>query len=106
MSALTPTYLNQIGLLETVPGAEEDIPYLLKMALDKIAFLPFGLKVDKWRWQVFRGETTPATYNQAWVDLGLKYQGITPPGPRPTDAFDPGAKFHVPGNTPYLRYFL
>ena len=104
--SITPEYLKQIGLINTVPPASADLGLLMDRALEKIAFLPFGLKVDKWRWQVFRGETTPAAYNQAWVDLGLKYQGIIPPGQRPADAFDAGAKFHVPGNTPYLRYFL
>lgn len=106
LSALTPTYLNQIGLLDKVPGAEGDIPFLLKMALDKIAFLPFGLLVDRWRWEVFAGEATPERYNDAWWALRLKYQGLVPPGPRPADAFDPGAKYHIPGNTPYMRYFL
>ncbi|WP_298743309.1 M2 family metallopeptidase [uncultured Brevundimonas sp.] len=106
LSASTPTYLNQIGLLDTVPGAEEDIPFLLKMALDKIAFLPFGLMVDRWRWDVFSGETTPAEYNDAWTANMRRYQGLTPPGPRPGNAFDPGAKYHIPGNTPYTRYFL
>ncbi|HEY0648706.1 M2 family metallopeptidase [Phenylobacterium sp.] len=106
LSASTPTYLNQIGLLEKVPGAEEDIPFLLKTALDKIAFLPFGLLVDRWRWDVFAGETTPDEYNKAWWDLRLKYQGLKAPGERSADAFDPGAKYHVPGNTPYTRYFL
>ena len=104
--SIAPEYLKQIGLISKVPSADADIGLLMDRALEKVAFLPFGLKVDKWRWQVFRGETTPAQYNQAWVDLGLKYQGIIPPGQRPADAFDPGAKFHVPGNTPYLRYFL
>ena len=106
MSALTPTYLNQIGLLETVPGAEEDIPYLLKMALDKIAFLPFGLMIDKWRWQVFSGQVDPAHYNEAWWKLRGQYQGLTPPGPRPADAFDPAAKYHIAASVPYVRYFL
>ena len=106
LSALTPTYLNQIGLLQATPGAEEDIPFLLKMALDKIAFLPFGLMVDRWRWDVFSGATTPDQYNVAWTADMLKYQGLVPPGPRPANAFDPGAKYHVPGNTPYTRYFL
>ncbi|MBU1377042.1 MAG: M2 family metallopeptidase [Alphaproteobacteria bacterium] len=106
LSASTPTYLNQIGLLQTVPGADEDIPFLLKMALDKIAFLPFGLMVDRWRWEVFAGEVKPEQYNDAWWALRLKYQGLVPPGPRPADAFDPGAKYHVAGNTPYTRYFL
>ncbi len=106
LSALTPTYLRQIDLLETVPGAEGDIPFLLKMALDKIAFMPFGLLVDRWRWQVFDGSLTPDTYNDGWWKLRTQYQGITPPGQRPADAFDPGAKYHVPGNVPYTRYFL
>jgi peptidyl-dipeptidase A len=106
LSALTPTYLNQIGLLEEVPGADEDIPFLLKMALDKIAFLPFGLMVDRWRWDVFSGETSPEEYNEAWSANMLKYQGLVPPGDRPDNAFDPGAKYHIPGNTPYTRYFL
>jgi peptidyl-dipeptidase A len=106
LSALTPTYLNQIGLLQTVPSADEDIPFLLKMALDKIAFLPFGLMVDRWRWGVFSGETTPDEYNAAWSAAMLQYQGLVPPGPRPADAFDPGAKYHVPANVPYTRYFL
>jgi peptidyl-dipeptidase A len=106
LSALTPTYLNQIGLLQTTPGAEEDIPFLLKMALDKIAFLPFGLLVDKWRWEVFSGEVKPEGYNDAWWALVKQYQGLVPPSARPAEAFDPGAKYHVPGNTPYMRYFL
>ncbi|MDO1559139.1 M2 family metallopeptidase [Brevundimonas sp. 2R-24] len=107
LSASTPTYLNQIGLLDQVPqGDAEDIPFLLKMALDKIAFLPFGLMVDRWRWDVFSGEVSPAEYNEAWTANMLRYQGLVPPGPRPANAFDPGAKYHVPGNTPYTRYFL
>ena len=106
LSALTPTYLNQIGLLQTVPGEAEDIPFLLKMALDKIAFMPFGLMVDRWRWGVFNGETSPAEYNDAWSANMLRYQGLVPPGPRPANAFDAGAKYHIPGNTPYTRYFL
>ena len=107
LSAATPEYLNQIGLLDTVPGTDEDIPYLLRMALDKIAFMPFGLMVDRWRWDVFSGETTPAEYNDAWTANMLRYQGLTPPGgARPDNAFDPGAKYHVPANVPYTRYFL
>ncbi|MDB5431554.1 MAG: Peptidyl-dipeptidase [Caulobacter sp.] len=106
MNALTPTYLKQIGLIDTVPGPDADIPFLLKRALDKVAFLPFGLLVDKWRWEVFSGKVDPAHYNEAWWALRTKYQGITPPGPRPADAFDPGAKYHVADSTPYMRYFL
>jgi len=104
--SITPEYLKQLGLIDKVPAASADIGLLMDRALEKVAFLPFAIKVDKWRWQVFRGETSPAQYNQAWVDLGRQYQGITPPVSRAADAFDPGAKFHIPGNTPYLRYFL
>lgn len=106
LSALTPTYLHQVGLLDQVPGDAEDIPFLLKMALDKIAFLPFGLMIDKWRWEVFSGQVDPAHYNEAWWKLRRQYQGLTPPGPRPADAFDPAAKYHIAASVPYMRYFL
>jgi len=106
--SITPEYLVQIGLLDRsqVPSADKDIGLLLREAMDKVAFLPFGLLVDKWRWGVFDGSIQPAEYNQAWVDLKRDYQGIVPPVERPADAFDPGAKYHIPGNTPYMRYFL
>lgn len=104
--SITPSYLKQIGLLEEVPDASKDIGLLLKQALDKIAFLPFGLMIDQWRWKVFSGEITPVQYNQAWWDLREKYQGVKAPIERSEADFDPGAKYHVPGNVPYTRYFL
>lgn len=106
--SITPEYLVQVGLLDAdkVPSADKDIGLLLRQAMDKVAFLPFGLLVDKWRWGVFQGSIKPADYTTAWHDLKLQYQGITPPVDRPDDAFDPGAKYHIPGNTPYSRYFL
>jgi peptidyl-dipeptidase A len=104
--AITPEYLQKIGLLDKVPPPEADIPILLRQALDKVAFLPFGLLIDKWRWQVFSGEVKPEDYNKAWWDLRLKYQGVAPPAPRGEADFDPGAKYHVAGNVPYMRYFL
>jgi peptidyl-dipeptidase A len=104
--SVTPEYLKQIGLIETVPPASGDIDYLLQQALEKIAFLPFGLTIDKWRWEVFSGQIKPDQYNKAWWDLRLKYQGIAPPVARSEADFDPGAKFHVPANVPYARYFL
>jgi len=104
--SVTPEYLKEVGLLDTVPPASADTGYLLKMALDKIAFLPFGLLIDKWRWQVFSGEITPAQYNKAWWDLKAKYQGVAPPVDRSEADFDPGAKYHIASNTPYARYFL
>lgn len=102
----TPKYLVRIGLLPQEPSASGDIGLLLKQALDKVAFLPFGLMVDRWRWQVFAGDIGPTRYNQAWWDLTLKYQGVAPPVQRSEADFDAGAKYHIPANTPYARYFL
>jgi peptidyl-dipeptidase A len=106
--SITPQYLVQIGLLDKskVPSEDKDIGLLLRQGMDKVAFLPFGLMVDKWRWGVFDGSITPANYNQAWVDLKRQYQGVVPPVARTEQDFDPGAKYHIPGNTPYARYFL
>jgi len=106
--SITPEYLTQIGLLDRskVPSADKDTGLLLRQAMDKVAFLPFGLMVDKWRWGVFDGSTPPANYNTSWVALKQQYQGIAPPVARSEADFDPGAKFHIPGNTPYARYFL
>jgi peptidyl-dipeptidase A len=104
--SVTPEYLVKIGLLDKAPDASRDIGLLLTRALEKVSFLPFGLLIDQWRWKVFAGEVTPANYNAAWWDLKLKYQGVAPPSPRGEAFFDPGAKYHVPDNTPYMRYFL
>lgn len=106
--SITPEYLAQIGLLDRskIPSADKDTGLLLRQAMDKVAFLPFGLMVDKWRWGVFDGSTTPANYNASWVALKQQYQGVVPPVARSEADFDPGAKFHIPGNTPYARYFL
>ena len=104
--SITPEYLKQIGLIETVPPASEDLNLLMRQALDKIAFLPFGLLVDKYRWDVFSGKIKPESYNDGWWALRTQYQGIRPPATRPADGFDAGAKYHVAGNVPYTRYFL
>src|SRR5882672_9940107 len=104
--SVTPEYLKEVGLLDTVPPESADIGYLLKQAMDKIAFLPFGLLIDKWRWKVFSGEITPEQYNKAWWDLKEKYQGVAPPVERSEADFDPAAKYHIASNTPYVRYFL
>lgn len=106
--SVTPGYLNKIGLLKQAPPDNEaaDIAYLLREGLDKIAFLPFGLLIDEWRWKVFSGEVKPENYNEAWWKLRNQYQGIAAPVSRSENDFDPGAKYHVPGNTPYARYFL
>ncbi|ODU19621.1 MAG: peptidyl-dipeptidase [Sphingomonas sp. SCN 67-18] len=106
--SITPDYLVRIGLLDAsaVPSADKDIGLLLRQAMDKVAFLPFGLLIDKWRWGVFSGQIPEKDYNKAWTALRLQYQGITPPVERTEASFDPGAKYHIPGNTPYARYFL
>ncbi|WP_138380995.1 M2 family metallopeptidase [Luteithermobacter gelatinilyticus] len=104
--SITPEYLKQVGLIDKVPGPEGDIGLLLRRALDKVAFLPFGLLVDQWRWKVFNGELNPEDYNRGWWELREAYQGVAAPAERTPEAFDPGAKYHIPGNTPYMRYFL
>jgi peptidyl-dipeptidase A len=104
--SITPAYLKQLGLADSEPPAEADIPLQLRTALDKVAFLPFALALDKWRWEVFSGEIKPADYNKAWWDLRAKYQGVAPPVERSEADFDAGAKNHVPTNVPYIRYFL
>ncbi|MCA1577836.1 MAG: M2 family metallopeptidase [Acidobacteria bacterium] len=104
--SVTPPYLKQLGLIETVPQPSADIGFLLNRALDKVAFLPFGYLVDQWRWKVFSGEVGPNDYNKAWWELREKYQGVAAPVARSEQDFDPGAKYHVPANTPYARYFL
>jgi peptidyl-dipeptidase A len=105
--SVTPAYLRKIGLVgDVVPSKEAIINQQMKMALDKVAFLPFGKLIDEWRWGVFSGEIKPADYNKAWWELREKYQGVSPPVARTEEDFDPGAKYHIPGNTPYTRYFL
>src|SRR5215471_9769459 len=104
--SVTPEYLKEISLLDKVPPESADTGYLLKMALDKVAFLPFGLLIDQWRWKVFSGEITHEQYNKMWWELKQKYQGVAAPVERSEADFDPGAKYHVASNTPYVRYFL
>jgi len=104
--SITPEYLRDIGLLDEVPPPDRDLGLLLRMALDKVAFLPFGLLVDQWRWQVFSGDVEPGAYNAGWWQLRERYQGVRSPVPRSEADFDPGAKYHVPANVPYTRYFL
>jgi len=104
--SVTPEYLVKIGLLSKAPDTSKDIGLLLHRALDKIAFLPFGLMIDQWRWKVFSGEIPPTRYEETWWELRRKYQGVAPPVARSEADFDPGAKYHVAANVPYMRYFL
>ena len=104
--SVTPDYLVRLGLLDKAPDTSKDIGLLLHKALEKVAFLPFGLLIDQWRWKVFSGEIPPDKYNRTWWDLRRKYQGIAPPVERTESDFDAGAKYHVAANVPYMRYFL
>jgi peptidyl-dipeptidase A len=105
--SITPGYLKQIGLLKDVPKNDKNLINLqMKAALEKVAFLPFGLLIDQWRWDTFSGKTAPGDYNKAWWALREKYQGVAAPVARSEQDFDPGAKYHVPANMPYTRYFL
>ncbi len=106
--SITPDYLVKIGLLNQaqVPAADKDIGLLLRQAMDKVAFLPFGLLVDKWRWDVFSGKIATGDYQKGWDALRLQYQGIKPPVARDESKFDAGAKYHIPATVPYTRYFL
>ena len=104
--SVTPEYLVKIGLLNKAPDASGDIGLLMNRALEKVAFLPFGLMIDQWRWKVFSGEIKPANYNASWWELKRKYQGVAPIAPRGESEFDPAAKYHVAANVPYTRYFL
>ena len=105
--SVNPTYLNKLGILKDVPSNEKALINLqMKDALEKVAFLPFGYLMDKWRWDVFNGKTKAADYNKSWWELRKKYQGIEPATARPANAFDAGAKYHIPANVPYARYFL
>lgn len=106
--SITPEYLVQIDMLDEadVPSADKDIGLLLRQAMDKVAFLPFGLMVDRYRWGLFDGSIPADQLNTGWNALRLEYQGITPPVARDESGFDAGAKYHIPGNVPYTRYFL
>jgi peptidyl-dipeptidase A len=105
--SMTPGYLKQLGLVQNVAAGDHAlIDVQLKDALTRVAFLPFGMLIDQWRWDVFSGKVQPADYNRTWWEMVRKYQGIAPPVARSEEDFDPGAKFHVAANVPYMRYFL
>jgi peptidyl-dipeptidase A len=104
--SVTPKYLVDLGFLDSEPDASADLGLLMRLALDKVAFLPFGLLVDQWRWKVFSGEVASESYNASWWELRRKYQGVVPPVARAETDFDPGAKYHVAANVSYTRYFL
>ena len=104
--SVTPEYLVRIGLLDKAPDASGDLGLLMQRALEKVAFLPFGMVMDQWRWRVFSGEAGPDAYNRTWWELRERYQGVRAPSVRGEEFFDPGAKYHIPANTPYARYFL
>jgi len=105
--SLTPAHLHKIGLVpEQKADPKATINSQMKWALDKIVFLPWAKLVDEWRWEVFSGAVKPEGYNAEWWKLREQYQGVSAPNGRDETDFDPGAKYHVAGNTPYTRYFL
>ncbi|MFO0571181.1 MAG: M2 family metallopeptidase [Polyangiaceae bacterium] len=105
--SVTPEYLKKIGLLDRVSDdPKADLNVLMSRALEGVAFLPFGKLIDEWRWRVFDGRTKPSEYNKSWWELRRKYQGIMPPVERSEADFDAGAKYHIPSNVPYTRYFI
>jgi peptidyl-dipeptidase A len=104
--SITPAYLTRIGLRDAASPPDDDIALLLRSALAKVAFLPFGLVLDQWRWKIFDGSIGPDAYNRSYWELRRAFQGIAPPAPRGEEEFDGGAKYHVPSNVPYTRYFL
>lgn len=96
--------MEELGYLEgTPPSTESTLNYLMKMALEKVAFLPFGYLIDAYRWKIFDGSIPRSNFTYNWIKMRSDYQGIVPPVVRSEADFDAGAKYHVPGNTPYIR---
>ena len=107
--SITPDYYHKIGMIteaEAINAKSDPISLLMQQALDGVVSVPWTLMLDKWRAGVFSGETSEAELNNSWWELREYYQGIKAPRERDADAFDPGAKYHIPGNTPYTRYYL
>ena len=107
--SITPEYYNKIGLIseaEAKDATSDPISLLMQQALQGVVSVPWTLMLDKWRAGVFSGETSESELNDSWWELREYYQGIGVPRERGADAFDPGAKYHIPGNTPYTRYYL
>ena len=107
--SITPDYYHKIGMIteaEAINAKSDPISLLMQQALDGVVSVPWTLMLDKWRAGVFSGETSEAELNNSWWELREYYQGIEAPRERDADAFDPGAKYHIPGNTPYTRYYL
>jgi len=107
--SITPSYLKDIDFIseeEAERSKENAIGLLMKQALEGVVAVPWTLMLDKWRMAVFDGNLSDDQLNDYWWELREKYQGVASPIERPVDAFDPGAKYHIPGNTPYTRYYL
>ncbi|CAG2063325.1 unnamed protein product, partial [Timema podura] len=104
LSVSTPGHLQNLGLVQnSADDLPYDINYLFSLALDKLAFLPFSLVMDRWRWDIFQGGVGKEQYNCHWWRLREKYTGIKPPVLRSEIDFDPGSKYHVLANMPYIR---
>ncbi|KAL1140400.1 hypothetical protein AAG570_000332 [Ranatra chinensis] len=107
LSVITPRHMHRIGLLNNITDDyETDINFLMEMALDRIAYLPFAYIVDQWRWKVFAEGGLRNSVNSAWWELRVWHQGLIPPVARSENDFDPGAKYHIIADQPYIRYFI
>ncbi|ALC39612.1 Ance-3, partial [Drosophila busckii] len=107
LSVSTPKHLQTLGLLQrSLDESSYDINYLFTMAIDKVAFLPFALSLDNWRYDVFSGNANKRVMNCHYWNLREKYSGIKPPVLRSEMDFDLGAKYHIPANIPYIKYFF
>ena len=107
--SITPDYLKKINFInqEEADRAEKDfIGLLMKQALEGVVVIPWALMLDKWRAGIFEGDITNENLNESWWQMREYYQGIAPPSERSEEYFDAGAKYHIPGNTPYTRYYL
>ena len=107
--SITPDYLVDIGFIsedDAEEAKQDPIGLLMKQALDGVVIVPWALMLDKWRSGVFDGEIDESNLNSSWWSLREEYQGINTSYERSENYFDPGAKYHIPGNTPYTRYYL
>ncbi len=105
--SITPEYLKQVGLIEQVPDPSKDLghPDAPGARQGGVPALRPADRPVALEGLLGRGARR-TRYNQAWWELREKYQGVSAPVARSEKDFDPGAKYHVPGNTPYTRYFL
>ncbi|CRK96558.1 CLUMA_CG009925, isoform A [Clunio marinus] len=105
--SITPKHLQGLGLIQkSIDDTAHEINFLFAMAMDKVVFLPYALALEQWRFDVFSKKVHKEQFNCHYWLLREKYGGIKPPVLRSELDFDPGAKYHVPANVPYMKYFF